>query len=67
MGRRYRIDAIPDKLTYVGGDTYFLVTNAGQIQKSTDNGASWTTVFIPGNELWPELHLTIHERNSRRK
>ena len=44
--------AIPYKLTYVEGDTYFLVTNAGQIQKSTDNGATWTTVFTtPGNEL----------------
>lgn len=44
--------AIPYKLTYVEGDTYFLVTNAGQIQKSTDNGATWTTVFTtPGNAL----------------
>ncbi|MCB0464370.1 MAG: T9SS type A sorting domain-containing protein [Aequorivita sp.] len=46
------LEAIPYKLTYVEGDTYFLVTNAGQIQKSTDNGATWTTVFTtPGNEL----------------
>lgn len=44
--------AIPYKLTYVEGDTYFLVTNGGQIQKSTDNGATWTTVFTtPGGVL----------------
>lgn len=35
----------PDKLTYVGGDTYFMISNAGYIQKSTDNGVSWTTVL----------------------
>jgi photosystem II stability/assembly factor-like uncharacterized protein len=46
------LEAIPYKLTYVEGDTYYLVTNAGQIQKSTDNGATWTTVFTtPGNDL----------------
>ena len=46
------LSAIPYKLTYVEGDTYFLVTNAGDIQKSTDNGATWTTVFTtPGGAL----------------
>ncbi|HLN52673.1 MAG TPA: T9SS type A sorting domain-containing protein [Lentimicrobium sp.] len=41
--------AIPYKITYVSGDTYFLVTNDGQIQKSTNNGLNWTTVYdAPG-------------------
>ncbi|MEM0518640.1 YCF48-related protein [Aequorivita flava] len=38
------VAAIPDQLTYVGGDTYFMASNGGTIQKSTDNGATWTTV-----------------------
>ncbi|MCX2681870.1 YCF48-related protein [Galbibacter sp. EGI 63066] len=37
--------SVPYQITYVSGDTYFIVTNGGQIQKSIDNGASWTTVF----------------------
>lgn len=36
--------AIPYKLTYVTANTYFLVTNGGDIQKSTDGGLTWTTV-----------------------
>ncbi|MDN3724685.1 YCF48-related protein [Aequorivita sp. SDUM287046] len=39
------VDAIPDQLTYVGGDTYFMISNGGTIQKSIDNGATWTTVL----------------------
>jgi len=37
--------SIPNKVTYVYYDTYFLVTNGGEIQKSTNNGLTWTTVF----------------------
>jgi len=42
---------VPYKLTYVNGDTYFLVTNGGDIQKSTDNGLTWTSVFSGGGLL----------------
>lgn len=37
--------SIPNKVTYVYFDTWFLVTNGGEIQKSTNNGLTWTTVF----------------------
>lgn len=36
--------AIPYGLCHVSGDTYFLVTNTGDIQKSTNGGLTWTTV-----------------------
>ncbi|MBW2937748.1 T9SS type A sorting domain-containing protein [Aureisphaera sp. CAU 1614] len=39
------------KLTYVEGDTYYLVTNGGDIQRSTDNGLTWTTVYSSGGLL----------------
>lgn len=39
------VAAIPDQLTYVGGDTYFMISNGGTIQKSVDNGATWVTVL----------------------
>ncbi|GAA0739288.1 YCF48-related protein [Gaetbulibacter jejuensis] len=37
--------AVPYQVTYVSGNTYFLVTNGGHVQKSVDNGATWTTVY----------------------
>jgi photosystem II stability/assembly factor-like uncharacterized protein len=41
--------AVPYHACYVSGDTYFLTDNDGNIQKSEDNGMSWTTMFsIPG-------------------
>lgn len=42
---------VPYKLTHVSDDTYFLVTNGGDIQKSTDNGLTWTSVFSGGGLL----------------
>ncbi|HLA56345.1 MAG TPA: T9SS type A sorting domain-containing protein [Flavobacterium sp.] len=45
------LSAIPEKVSYAGGDTYFLVNNTGQIQKSDDNGATWTTVFTGAGTL----------------
>jgi photosystem II stability/assembly factor-like uncharacterized protein len=36
---------VPQHACYVSGNTYFLVDNAGNIQKSTNGGLSWTTVF----------------------
>lgn len=36
--------AIPYKLVYVSDNTYYLVTNGGHIQKSTDGGLTWTTI-----------------------
>jgi photosystem II stability/assembly factor-like uncharacterized protein len=45
------LTGVPYKLTYVSGDTYFLVTNGGDILKSTDNGLTWTTVFSGGGLL----------------
>ncbi|MEH6764479.1 MAG: YCF48-related protein [Aequorivita antarctica] len=45
------LTGVPYKLTYVSADTYFLVTNGGDILKSTDNGLTWTTVFTGGGLL----------------
>lgn len=42
------LSGVPYKLTHVADNIYFLVTNGGDIQKSEDNGASWTTVFSDG-------------------
>lgn len=36
--------SIPYKVTYVTANTYFLVGNGGEIQKSTDGGLTWITV-----------------------
>jgi len=44
--------AIPYKINYVGEGTYFLVTNGGDIQKSIDFGATWTTVYADANTLF---------------
>lgn len=38
------LTSFPYKLKYVSDNTYFLVTNTGEIQKSTNGGANWTTV-----------------------
>lgn len=39
------LSSIPNKVTHVIFDTYFLVTNGGEIQRSIDNGLTWSTVF----------------------
>lgn len=39
------LSAAPASIAYAGGDTYYLTTATGHIQKSTDNGHSWTTVY----------------------
>lgn len=39
------LEGIPSEIEYVSGDTYFITTYGGQVQKSTDNGLSWSTVF----------------------
>ncbi len=39
------MDVAPEKMCYAGGDTYFAVNISGEIQKSTDNGATWTSVY----------------------
>ena len=40
---------VPYHACHVSGNTYFLVDNAGNIQKSVNNGTNWTTVYsIPG-------------------
>lgn len=39
------ITGIPYKLVYVTANTYFLVTNGGDIQKSTDGGLTWTISY----------------------
>jgi photosystem II stability/assembly factor-like uncharacterized protein len=45
------LTGVPYKLTYVAGNTYFLVTNGGDILKSIDDGITWTTVFSGGGLL----------------
>lgn len=43
------LGAIPEHACHISGNTYFLVTNGGHIQKSVNNGMTWTTVHsIPG-------------------
>ncbi len=37
--------SVPYHGCYVSGNTYFLADNAGHIQKSVNNGSTWTTVF----------------------
>ncbi|MCF6133132.1 YCF48-related protein [Flavobacterium wongokense] len=45
------LEGIPYKITHIGG-VYFLITNGGTIQKSTDLGLSWTTIYNnPANLL----------------
>lgn len=45
--------AVPFDIEYASGDTYFLVTNKGHIQRSIDNGLTWNTVFTaPGGSLF---------------
>ncbi|MEI7661693.1 MAG: YCF48-related protein [Bacteroidota bacterium] len=40
---------VPYHGCHVSGNTYFLVDNSGHIQKSVNNGMSWSTVYsIPG-------------------
>lgn len=36
--------SIPYKICYVSDNTYFIVNNGGEIQKSTDGGLTWVTV-----------------------
>jgi photosystem II stability/assembly factor-like uncharacterized protein len=36
--------AVPYNVCYVSDNTYWLVTNGGDIQKSTDGGLTWSTV-----------------------
>lgn len=47
------ISGIPAHITHVG-DTFFMVTQNGFIQKSTDNGLTWTNIFTEdkGNEFF---------------
>jgi len=43
---------VPYHGCHVSGNTYFLVDNAGHIQKSVNNGLTWATVYtIPGLTL----------------
>src|SRR5512133_704196 len=37
------LQGVPYHACYVSGSTYFLVDNAGNIQKSVNNGLTWTT------------------------
>lgn len=45
------ITGVPQKIIHTTENTYFLVTNGGDIQKSTDGGLTWTTQFSPGGVL----------------
>lgn len=39
------LSGAPAAIGYAGGDTYYLTTGTGKIQKSTNNGQSWTEVY----------------------
>jgi photosystem II stability/assembly factor-like uncharacterized protein len=43
--------SVPYHGCHVSGNTYFLVDNAGHIQKSVNNGTSWTTVYFQAGLL----------------
>lgn len=46
------LEGIPSKIEYISDDTYFITTYGGQVQKSTDNGLTWTTVLsVPGGHF----------------
>ena len=45
------LTGIPYKVCYVNADTYFLVTNGGDVQKSTNGGLTWSTVYSAGGLL----------------
>ena len=52
------LEGIPSKIEYVSGDTYFITTYGGQVQKSTDNGLTWTTVLsIPGGAFFTGINF----------
>lgn len=38
------VDGVPGKIVHLSGDTYFMVAG-DNVQKSTDNGNTWTTVY----------------------
>lgn len=42
---------IPYDACYVTGSTYYLCTNGGTIQRSTDDGLTWSSVFSGGGLL----------------
>ena len=46
------LNGIPQHGCHVSGNIYFLVDNNGHIQKSTNNGLSWTTVYNVGGPLY---------------
>ncbi|MBK7028326.1 MAG: PKD domain-containing protein [Bacteroidales bacterium] len=39
------ISGVPYGCCYVSGSTYYLVTNGGDIQRSTNDGLTWSTVY----------------------
>jgi photosystem II stability/assembly factor-like uncharacterized protein len=45
------LSGIVEKACYAGGNTYFAVNMAGDIQKSTDGGATWNTVYTATGTL----------------
>ncbi len=45
------LSAVPYKVCYVTANTYFLVTNSGDILKSTDGGLTWVTSYSAGGLL----------------
>jgi photosystem II stability/assembly factor-like uncharacterized protein len=55
------LSGVPTALTYVSGDTYYLVNTAGKLQKSIDNGLTWTNVhtfpssILLGVRFWDDL------------
>ena len=48
---------VVSKITHVEGDTYFLVTEDGKIQKTTNNGATWATVFSLPQTVLTEINF----------
>lgn len=42
------INAVPYKLCYAGGNTYYAATNSGDVLKSTDNGLTWSISYDSG-------------------
>lgn len=55
------VAGIPSKVVYAGGNTYYLSTTNGRVQKSVNNGLTWTTkltypsVYFLGLNFYNEL------------
>ncbi len=51
------LSGTPVAIVHAGDDTYYLTTSIGVVQKSTNNGQSWTTVHTAPDGVLAGLHF----------